>query len=325
MAKTSDSRLFHAFRGSLIGIAEALPGISGGTIALIVGVYERLIGGAGHITGAVRRALTDVPTGRGLHRSLEEGRQADWRMLLPLMTGMVAGLLASAKLLAPLVGDHRQYAYAVFFGLVLASLWIPFTGSGRRWSVPDYLLALTVGAAAFWLTSLSLGGAADNPLAIVGSGAVAICALILPGLSGSFLLLALGMYEPTIDAVNERDLGYVGLFALGALFGLAVFVKLLRWLLENHHHLTLVILTGLMAGSLRALWPWQGDEHDRRLYAPDEGIALTLALFAVGFALVAATLVAARRRERRTAAAPVPGPSDRDRTPRGGGRHARVN
>ncbi|SFD28571.1 DUF368 domain-containing protein [Streptomyces aidingensis] len=330
MAKPADSRLFHALRGALIGVAEALPGISGGTVALIVGVYERLIAAAGHLTGAVRLALTDLPTGRGPRRALDEGRRADWPMLIPMMIGMVAGLLASARLLAPLVEDHRQYAFAVFFGLVLASLWIPFTGSGRRWSVPDGLLALAAGAAAFWLTSLSLGGAADNPLAIVGSGAVAVCALILPGLSGSFLLLALGMYEPTIDAVNERDFGYLGLFALGALLGLALFVKLLRWLLEHHHHLTLVVLTGLMAGSLRALWPWQGDEHDRRLYAPDEGVPLTLALCAAGFALVAATLVAARRRERRAAAAGVPAPADgdrdrRDRTPRGGGRHARVD
>ncbi|GAA1929973.1 DUF368 domain-containing protein [Streptomyces sodiiphilus] len=309
MAEQADSRVFNAFRGSLIGTAEALPGISGGTVALITGVYERLIAAAGHITSGLRIAVTDLPRGRGGRRAADELRRADWGLLVPLAVGMVAGLLLSARLLAPLVTDHRQYAYAVFFGLVLASLWIPYTGSKQRWKGSHYALALAMAVAAFWLTSLSLGGAADNPLAVLGSGAVAICALVLPGLSGSFLLLALGMYEPTIDAANERNLAYLGIFALGCLLGLALFVKLLRWLLENHHHLTLVVLTGVMAGSLRALWPWQGDEHDRRLYAPDEGVGLTVALALLGFSVVVAILVAARRRG---------APSPRR------GRHARV-
>ncbi|MDB1086633.1 DUF368 domain-containing protein [Streptomyces sp. ACA25] len=296
-AETRGSRVLNALRGSLIGAAEALPGISGGTVALIVGVYERLIGGAGHLTSALRIAVTDVSTGRGGRRAREEAMLAGWGLLLPLGAGMVIGLLLSAKLLAPLVTNHTQYAYAVFFGLVLASLWIPYTNSGRRWLPKHYVLAVAVAVAAFALTSMSLGGNADNPLVVLGSGAVAICALVLPGLSGSFLLLAMGMYEPTVDAVNNRDLGYIALFAFGCLAGLAMFVKLLRWLLENHHHLTLVVLTGVMAGSLRALWPWQGDDpHDRTLHAPDGGIPLTLLLFLLGFAVVATVLVAAHRK-----------------------------
>ncbi|MCE7083187.1 DUF368 domain-containing protein [Streptomyces sp. ST2-7A] len=291
-----ENRVANGLRGSLIGVAEALPGISGGTIALIVGVYERLIGAAGHLGAALRFAVTDLPAGRGPGRALEENRRADWGLLIPLAIGMVVGLLLSAKLLAPLVTDHGQYAYAVFFGLVLASLWIPFSGSGGRWKAREWLTAVVAAGLAFWLTSLSLGGAADNPLAVIGSGAIAVCALVLPGLSGSFLLLALGMYEPTIEAVNERDLGYVGIFATGAVIGLVCIVKLLRMLLERHHRVTLVVLTGLMAGSLRALWPWQGDEHDRSLYAPDEGVGLTVLLFLIGFALVTAVLVAGHRR-----------------------------
>lgn len=312
MAKRAESRVFNAFRGSLIGTAEALPGISGGTVALITGVYERLIEGAGHLSSAARLAAADLPRGRGLRRAGQEAGRADWALITWLLLGMVAGLLLSARLLAPLVEEQQQYAYAVFFGLVLASLWIPYTGSGRRWSVRDHVLALAMAGLAFWLTSLSLGGAADNPLAVLGSGAVAVCALVLPGLSGSFLLLALGMYEPTIDAVNERDLAYIGVFGAGAVLGLALFVRLLRWLLENHHHATLVVLTGVMAGSLRALWPWQGDEHDRRLHAPTEDVPLTLALMAAGFALVAVTLILAHRRR----------PAAPGRT--GRGRHARA-
>lgn len=310
MAKPSGSRLFDAFRGALIGAAEALPGISGGTVALIVGVFERLIAAAGHLSSAVRMLLTDLPGGKGTQRASAEVRQADWAMLIPLMIGMVAGLLLSARLLAPLVNDHQQYAYALFFGLVLASLWIPYTGSGQRWTPANYAVALLFAVAAFLLTSLSVGGTADNKLVVFVSGAIAICALVMPGLSGSFLLLALGMYEPTIDAVNDRDLGYIAVFGLGAVTGLVVIVKVLRWLLEHRHHITLVVLTGVMTGSLRALWPWQGeDEHDRSLYAPEGGIPLTVAMTIIGFATVAMILVAAHRKSN---------PSRR-------GKHARVN
>lgn len=287
-----DNRLFNGVRGSLIGVAEALPGISGGTVALITGVYEGLIAAASQLATAVRVLLT----GRGKERVREEFGRVDWGLVLPLMAGMLVGLLLSAKLLAPLVTDHTQYAYAVFFGLVLASLWVPYTGSGRRWHAADYGLALLFAALAFWLTSLSVAGSADNRLVVLGAGAIAVCALILPGLSGSFLLLALGMYEPTIDAVNDRDFAYLGVFALGMLAGLAVAVKSLRWLLARYHHLTLVVLTGIMAGALRALWPWQGDEHDRSLYAPTEGVPLTVALAVAGFATVATILVIAHRR-----------------------------
>lgn len=333
MAKPADSKVFNAIRGSLIGTAEALPGISGGTVALIIGVYERLIASAGHLTSAVRLAVTDLPRGRGLGRAGAEVRRAHWGLLVPLGIGMVAGLLLSARLLAPLVEDHTQYAYAVFFGLVAASVWIPYSGSGRRWSAGNYLLALAMAGVAFWLTSLSLGGAADNPLAVLGSGAVAVCALIMPGLSGSFLLLALGMYEPTIDALNDRDLAYIGTFAAGALIGLAVTVRLLRWLLENFHHMTLVVLTGVMVGSLRAVWPWQGDEHDRTLYAPSGDVPLTVGLMVAGFALVTVVLVVAHRKGHGSAIGTGGEGSDGsaggpgDGTPGGRprrGRHARV-
>ncbi len=304
-AKSSDSRVFNGFRGSLIGVAEALPGISGGTVALIIGVFERLIAAASQLTTAVRVLVT----GQGWRRTMEEVRRVDWGLLVPLIVGMVVGLLLSARLLAPLVTDHTQYAYALFFGLVLASLWIPYSGSGRRWTGANYGVALVFAGLAFWLTSLSVAGAADNPLVVIGSGAIAVTALILPGLSGSFLLLALGMYEPTIDALNDRDIAYIATFGLGMMIGLAVAVKSLRWLLENYHHMTLVVLTGVMAGALRALWPWQGDEHDRTLHAPTEAVPQTLGLMVLGFVIVTVVLVVAHRRENPT---------------RGRGRHAKV-
>ncbi|MCH0540703.1 DUF368 domain-containing protein [Streptomyces sp. MUM 203J] len=313
MPKPAGPQFFNVFRGALIGTAEAVPGISGGTVALITGVYEKLIGGAGHLTSAARLAVADLPRGRGGSRAAAEVRKVDWGVLVPLLIGMGAALVLAAKLLSPVIKEEPQFAYAVFFGLVLASLWVPYSSSGQRWRPLHYVLGLAVAAGSFVLTGLPPAHVPTNPVIVMASGALAICALVLPGVSGSFILLTLGLYEPTIDAVNERDFLYLGSFALGCVFGLALFVKLLKWLLENYHHITLVVMTGLMAGSLRALWPWQDEE--RTLLAPSGEVGLTFALAAVGALVVVAVLVVEHRaKARREADAP---------TARRG-RHARV-
>ncbi|NGO68096.1 DUF368 domain-containing protein [Streptomyces boncukensis] len=325
MAKSPGHPVFNALRGGLIGMAEAVPGISGGTVALITGVYEKLIGGAGQITSAVRLAVSDVPRGRGTARAREALRQADWSVLAPLLVGMVVALGLGAKLLAPIVEDHPQFAYAAFFGLVLASLYVPYTNSGQRWRPGHYVLALVVAVGAFFLTGMPPGDVSPTTPMVFLAGAVAICALVLPGASGSFILLALGLYEPTIDAVNDRDLGYLGAFALGCLVGLALFVKLLKWLLANFHHMTLVVMTGLMAGSLRALWPWQND--DREVLEPSGSVGLTVAIALLGMLAVISVLVVERRSgggtgggTGGTGAPPGSEPPPRRR----GGRHART-
>ncbi|MEU7564456.1 DUF368 domain-containing protein [Streptomyces fradiae] len=311
MAKLAGPHLFNMLRGSLIGAAEAVPGISGGTVALITGVYEKLIGGAGHLTSAARMAVADLPRGKGGARAAAEARKVDWGVVLPLLVGMAVALVLAAKLIAPLVEEHPQYSYAVFFGLVLASLWVPYSSSGRPWRPIDYLIGLVVAAGGFLLTGLPPSQVPTHPLIVAAAGAVAICALVLPGVSGSFLLLTLGLYEPTIEAVNQRDFGYLSAFALGCLVGLALFVKLLKWLLEHYHHMTLVVMTGLMAGSLRALWPWQDD--DRALLAPSGAVGVTAALAAVGALVVVVVLVVEIRAQKRHANPPA-----------GRGRHARV-
>ncbi|MER7699950.1 MULTISPECIES: DUF368 domain-containing protein [unclassified Streptomyces] len=314
MAKPSGHHVFNAFRGALIGTAEAVPGVSGGTVALITGVYEKLIGGAGHVTSALRMAVSDLPRGRGAARARAELRNVDWMVVVPLLIGMAAALVLSAKLIAPVVEEHPQFAYALFFGLVLASLWVPYSGSGQRWTGGNYAICLVVAVGAFALTGLPPGEMPTHPVVVALAGSVAICALVLPGVSGSFLLLTLGLYEPTIDAVNERDFGYLAAFALGCVVGLALFVKLLKWLLENYHHMTLVVMTGLMAGSLRALWPWQDD--DRGLLAPSGSVGLTCALIALGAAVVIAVLVVEHRARGEEPKEPAAAPKR--------GRHARV-
>ncbi|TQN30959.1 putative membrane protein [Haloactinospora alba] len=293
MANSIGSPLLNVLRGALIGTSEVVPGVSGGTIALIVGIYERLITSAGHVLSGVKLAATDLPQGRGGSRASAEFRRAEWGLVLAVLVGMLAAALLGATFLAPLVEEHQQRSYALFFGLVLASLWVPYSGSGRAWSAGHYLLALAVAAGAFVLTGLPPSEVTPNPVIVFGAAAVAICALVLPGMSGSFLLLTFGLYTATMDAVSARDFGYLGVFAVGAVFGLAFFVKLLQWLLEHQHRVTLVVMTGILAGSLRALWPWQ--DEDRALHAPAGDVAVTVALMVVGFVTVAAVLLIARR------------------------------
>lgn len=302
------TRAFNVFRGGLIGVVEVVPGVSGGTVALIIGVYEKLIDTAGHLTSAIRYAATDLPRGKGHARAAEELRRPDWPIVFPLMIGMASALVLGAKLVAPLVENHQQYAFALFLGLMLASLWIPYTHSGQTWKPVNYAIAGVVGLGAFVLTGMPPSEITASPLTVFFGGSIAICALVLPGMSGSFLLLTMGLYQPVIDAANNRDLPLLGAFAFGCAVGLGLFVKVLKWLLENHHHSTLVVMTGLMAGSLRALWPWQDD--DRALYAPDGGIPQTFGLFALGFVIVLVVIVMEhrmRRTKERKLATPMTG------------------
>lgn len=309
MTKTLESRrspgthVLNVVRGGLIGTAEVVPGVSGGTIALVVGVYDTLIISAGHVLSGIKNTVADLPRGRGMARANAEFRRADWLTIGAVLVGMLLAVLLAAKLIAPLVESNQQRAYAVFFGLVLASLWVPYSRSGS-WSAKSYLVFLVAAVAAFVLTGLPPNEIEPNPLIVLLAAAVAICALVLPGVSGSFILLTFGLYTVTMNAVNERDIGYLGTFFLGALIGLAVFVKLLQWLLEHHHHTTLVVMTGLMAGSLRALWPWQGE--DRALHLPTTDVPMTVGLGVIGFVVVVVVMLIERKASARNAAANVP-------------------
>ncbi|MEU3308008.1 DUF368 domain-containing protein [Nocardiopsis sp. NPDC006832] len=293
MANSVGSYIFNAVRGGAVGTSEALPGISGGTVALIVGLYDQLIGGAGHMVSGIKRYVTDVPRGRGKDRAVEQFRQVEWSVLVPALIGMAVALVGALLLIAPLVEEYTQYAYAIFFGLVLACLWIPYTGAGKSWKAGHYLLALVFAVLSFFLTSLPGANLPPHPVVVFLVASVAICALVLPGVSGSFILLAVGLYTPSKDALENLDFVYIGAFALGALTGLALFVKVLQYFLENFHHLTLVVLTGLMAGSLRALWPWQSE--DREILAPTE-VPLTVALMVAGFAIIVVSILWERRK-----------------------------
>jgi putative membrane protein len=270
-------------RGVLIGIAEVIPGVSGGTLALITGIYSRLLNNIDLLFKSLRQISHPKIMARNL-------KALEWKFLLPVFIGMAIALITTASFMEGLLESNPIELRAVFAGLVAAGIYIPYKMSvkvnGDNWALRDYLLALIGALAAFFLTGLPQGEVSNpGPILIFFSAAIAICALVLPGISGSFLLLTIGMYSATIGALNDRDLQYLLIFTLGALLGLASFVSFLKFLLSQRARPTLVLLAGLMLGSLRALWPWQGE--DRELLSPYSSELIALLLFLAGAIIVA--------------------------------------
>ena len=237
-------------QGALMGAANIVPGVSGGTIALMFGIYERLI-------GAIRdgaRALARFARG-DVRGGIDRLRSVEWDLLLPLAGGALITVVVLAGFLESGLEDHPEAMAGLFLGLVAASIVV-------SWRLPDWdgprlALMAAVGVALFAALGWQTGPVADpSPLVLFGAGAVAICAMILPGLSGSFLLLMFGMYEAILTVIDNRMIGDAIVFGVGALLGLALFASLLTRLLELHRDTMLAVLIGLMVGSLRVLWPW---------------------------------------------------------------------
>jgi putative membrane protein len=283
-------------RGALMGSAEVVPGVSGGTLALIVGIYQTLINSIADLVLSVRQLVGLSPGKASTKVAVTTFKSLPWRLLIPVGIGMIAAVILGAKLIEPLLVEQPVAMKALFFGLVIAGTYVPahMVTKVGGWSSSYLVLALISAVIVFFLTGLPRGEMADPSLIVVFfSASIAICALVLPGVSGSFLLLTVGMYDPTIAAVNDRNFGYLAVFALGAILGLALFVSLLKWLLENRARVTLVVITGLMIGSLRALWPWQGSEGE--LLAPTDQVGIALVLCIGGAVFVAILLVLERK------------------------------
>jgi len=238
-----------------MGAADAIPGVSGGTIALVLGIYARLV----EAVAVVLRAPLLVRSAPGRARLGQALRFA-----LPLFLGIATSLYLGTRLL---VGpddepgllrraDTAPLCYAFFSGLVFFSLGEPLRRVGRR-TPAGWALAAATTAAAFWFVGLPYATRAPEPWMLVPGGAAAICVMLLPGVSGSLLLVVLGQYATVTGAIHTFDPLVLGLFALGVLLGLSLFVPALKRLLETRRDVTLMALTGLMAGSLRALWPWK--------------------------------------------------------------------
>lgn len=288
-----------AARGFLMGSADVVPGVSGGTVALVTGIYQRLVGTistgskalAAFIKGDIRRGFAGL-------------RTVDWPFLLPLIAGAAAAILTLAKVIERLLHDQPIRMAAVFLGLILGTIVVAW----RILRTPESTHAVVaggVGVVAFFLFGFQSSLASDPALPVYFvSGALAICAFILPGVSGSFLLLSIGMYQPVIGAVNDRDAVVLAVFGLGAVVSLAIFSQFLDRVLRRHHDMVTAALIGLMLGSIRILWPWPnglGDEAGLGatvLGRPQGDVAIPIALIIVSAAIVVAVSSLAERRAR---------------------------
>lgn len=238
-----------AAKGFCMGAADVVPGVSGGTMAFMLGIYEELIRTIRSFdTGFVRLLF-----GFRIRAALEH---VNWRFLLPLILGISGAIFSLAKLLSWVLQNHPVLIWSFFFGLILASV---FTVSKHlhQWT-PALIVWMLVGAAGiYFLVGLVPVDTPTAPWFLVISGAVAICAMILPGISGSFILVLMGKYQFVLDAVNNRDFLTLLLVATGAGIGLVSFARFLSWVLRKYHDATIAFLTGLMLGSLRKVWPWK--------------------------------------------------------------------
>lgn len=237
-------------RGFLMGSADVVPGVSGGTIAFIVGIYEELIESI--------RAAGRPPFWKALLRlRIGEALQAvNAGFLIALLSGILLAVFSLAKGLEWLLVNQPVYLWSFFFGLVLASVWT-VSSHVPRWSLSliAALIAGTVGA--YLLVGLVPLQTPESPWYLFLSGVLAICAMILPGISGSFILVLLGKYHFILGAVNQRDFVTIALVGAGAVIGLVSFAQVLGWLFKRYHDLAVALLTGLMLGSLRKIWPWK--------------------------------------------------------------------
>ena len=238
-------------RGVLMGAADVVPGVSGGTVALLLGIYTRLIdtvrSGAG-VLGALLRGKWGETRDR-LWRF-------DWWFAVPLVVGIVVAVATLSSVIDELLSDEPEAMAGLFFGLVAASVVVAWQIMNRP-GIGLALGALAVGGLFFWLLGLQSGPVADpSALVLLGSGTVAVSAMLLPGISGAFVLLMIGVYPAAIGAVDDRSWADLAALGIGAVVGLALFSNLIGRVLDRWHDPTLAVMVGLLLGSLRVLWPW---------------------------------------------------------------------
>ncbi len=274
-----------------MGAADIVPGVSGGTVALVLGIYDRLINNVR--LGA--RGLKQLLTG-DISSFKETLVRIEWVWLISLLVGILVAVAALSSVLEQLLDDEPVKMSALFIGLVVGTIYVAIRMLDRI-DATTVAIMLGVGVALFLLLGLKsdtvvADDAAEvvtrSPLIFFLVGAIAICAMILPGISGSFLLVMMGMYTEVLGAVNDRDVVSLGAFAVGAVLGLALFSTLLHWLLDSYHNWVIAAMVGLMLGSTRVLWPWPNGTNTTTLSAPADDVAFPLLLAAIGVVVVIA-------------------------------------
>jgi len=236
-------------RGIAMGAADIVPGVSGGTIAFITGIYFRLLEAINAVPAAVFRHLF-----RGRFRTFWNA--CDGTFLVCLLTGILASIATLASAISYVLVAYPILIWSFFFGLIVASVW--HVGRQVRRYTPALLIPLLSGVVvAWWISTLSASQVSPSALAFFGAGALAICAMILPGISGSFILVIIGMYAPVLAAIESVDIGILLLFMAGCVVGLLSIARLITWAFHHFHDLVLALLTGFMIGALNKVWPWK--------------------------------------------------------------------
>jgi putative membrane protein len=246
-----------------MGAADAVPGVSGGTIAFMTGIYEELIFSLKQCSVSALKTL------------FQHGIKATWQhingnFLLALFSGILISLLTLSRAVLYLLANHPILLWSFFFGLILAAVW-SLVRHIERWSLGITLTFVLGTVAAFLITTISPTTIESTPLVVFLAGMIAICAMILPGISGSFILLLLGMYAPMLMAIKEFQLATIAIFATGCAAGLLSFSHVLSWMFKHHKTTTLALLGGFMLGSLNKVWPWKNtlesviDRHGKEI------------------------------------------------------------
>ena len=249
MKRTFKDYLVIALKGVGMGAADVVPGVSGGTIAFITGIYEELVNSIKSINFSAAGKL------------FKEGIISFWKavngtFLFFVVAGILASVLTLARVLEYVLIHHPVLIWSFFFGLILASA-VFIAKKIDRWNIQVGISMLVGAVAAFLITSISPAESTEAYWFIFLSGALAICAMILPGISGSFILLLLGKYQFILNAVNEGKFDILAVLIIGAIVGIISFANLLSWLLKKFHHITIALLAGFMIGSLNKIWPWK--------------------------------------------------------------------
>lgn len=278
------------FKGMAMGSVEVVPGVSGGTVALIFGIYEELILSLKSLASAkVLRALARF-------RLREAWQAANGTFLLTVLLGNLIAVVAFARLLGWLLANQPVLVWSFFFGLIAAAI-TSVAQRAEAWPGRAVLTFVFSTLGMYLLVDLAPAETPETYWFLFLSGAIAVCALILPGVSGAFVLVLLGKYEFIVAAVNQRDFTVILAVGLGMVVGILSFVQLLSWLFKRYYNTTIALLCGVMLGSLRRVWPWKEVLEDRTLgrntlpswqidgaFNSEIGVALVLAL--LGAALV---------------------------------------
>ncbi len=237
------------FKGMAMGAADIVPGVSGGSIALITGIYQQLLDSINSFTGVNLKLLLKLEVKKFY-------RAVNGTFLLSLLLGILTSIFSLSRVITYLMDEHPIPLWSFFCGLILISAFV-ILREIKRWHL-GVIVALVIGTVgAYFITELPPTNTPEAAWFTFVSGAIAICAMILPGISGSFLLLILGKYEMILKAVGDRDVVTLALFASGCIVGILAFSRVISWFLKKYYAITIGLLSGFMLGSMNKLWPWK--------------------------------------------------------------------